>query len=259
MFIDAVWEWAAARLAALHRPVDGRGRATEEYRDCIWTAQQSSAGTIDEDEVARFSRLAGQWWDPRGPMAALHKFNPVRLGLYPRPRRRAFRPRSEAARQPRRPAHARYRLRRRHLVGAAGAAWRGGRRRRSVGAAISRWRSSTRRNRDFRSITATPAPRRWRQAGESFRRRARHGSGRARHRCRPVRRGRGRDGQAGRPSLRRDAQSHHEKLRAGDRRRRIYSALAAARHPSMGQVRHARTSSKSPSSKAACTSPAKPA
>jgi 2-polyprenyl-6-hydroxyphenyl methylase/3-demethylubiquinone-9 3-methyltransferase len=37
------------------------------------------AGTIDQDEVARFSRLSGQWWDPRGPMAALHKFNPVRL------------------------------------------------------------------------------------------------------------------------------------------------------------------------------------
>ena len=38
------------------------------------------AGTIDQDEVARFSRLSGQWWDARGPMAALHKFNPVRLG-----------------------------------------------------------------------------------------------------------------------------------------------------------------------------------
>jgi 2-polyprenyl-6-hydroxyphenyl methylase/3-demethylubiquinone-9 3-methyltransferase len=38
-----------------------------------------AAGTIDDGEVARFSRLAGQWWDPRGPMAALHKFNPVRL------------------------------------------------------------------------------------------------------------------------------------------------------------------------------------
>ncbi|MGO9396374.1 MAG: bifunctional 2-polyprenyl-6-hydroxyphenol methylase/3-demethylubiquinol 3-O-methyltransferase UbiG [Xanthobacteraceae bacterium] len=37
------------------------------------------AGTVDQDEVARFSRLAGEWWDPRGPMAALHKFNPVRL------------------------------------------------------------------------------------------------------------------------------------------------------------------------------------
>jgi 2-polyprenyl-6-hydroxyphenyl methylase/3-demethylubiquinone-9 3-methyltransferase len=38
-----------------------------------------SATTIDRDEVARFSRLAGQWWDTRGPMAALHKFNPVRV------------------------------------------------------------------------------------------------------------------------------------------------------------------------------------
>jgi len=35
--------------------------------------------TIDEGEVARFSRLADQWWDPHGPMAPLHKFNPVRL------------------------------------------------------------------------------------------------------------------------------------------------------------------------------------
>ncbi|MGO9045628.1 MAG: bifunctional 2-polyprenyl-6-hydroxyphenol methylase/3-demethylubiquinol 3-O-methyltransferase UbiG [Xanthobacteraceae bacterium] len=41
--------------------------------------QPMGAGTVDQDEVARFSRLAGEWWDPRGPMAALHKFNPVRL------------------------------------------------------------------------------------------------------------------------------------------------------------------------------------
>jgi 2-polyprenyl-6-hydroxyphenyl methylase / 3-demethylubiquinone-9 3-methyltransferase len=39
----------------------------------------ASAGTIDDEEVARFSRLSGQWWDVRGPMAPLHKFNPVRL------------------------------------------------------------------------------------------------------------------------------------------------------------------------------------
>jgi 2-polyprenyl-6-hydroxyphenyl methylase / 3-demethylubiquinone-9 3-methyltransferase len=41
--------------------------------------RQQASGTIDQDEVARFSRLSGQWWDVRGPMAALHKFNPVRL------------------------------------------------------------------------------------------------------------------------------------------------------------------------------------
>ena len=35
--------------------------------------------TVDPDEVARFERLAATWWDPRGPMRPLHKFNPVRL------------------------------------------------------------------------------------------------------------------------------------------------------------------------------------
>jgi 2-polyprenyl-6-hydroxyphenyl methylase / 3-demethylubiquinone-9 3-methyltransferase len=41
--------------------------------------EANDTGTVDREEVARFSRLAGQWWNPRGPMAALHKFNPVRL------------------------------------------------------------------------------------------------------------------------------------------------------------------------------------
>ena len=36
--------------------------------------------TVDEAEVERFSALATEWWDPRGKMAPLHKFNPVRLG-----------------------------------------------------------------------------------------------------------------------------------------------------------------------------------
>ena len=30
-------------------------------------------------EVARFERIAETWWDPKGPMRVLHKFNPVRL------------------------------------------------------------------------------------------------------------------------------------------------------------------------------------
>src|SRR5271155_2953430 len=42
--------------------------------------EQKPASTIDDDEVARFSRLSRQWWDASGPMAALHKLNPVRLG-----------------------------------------------------------------------------------------------------------------------------------------------------------------------------------
>jgi 2-polyprenyl-6-hydroxyphenyl methylase / 3-demethylubiquinone-9 3-methyltransferase len=40
----------------------------------------TNTSTIDEAEIARFSALAETWWDPRGKMAVLHKFNPVRLG-----------------------------------------------------------------------------------------------------------------------------------------------------------------------------------
>jgi 2-polyprenyl-6-hydroxyphenyl methylase/3-demethylubiquinone-9 3-methyltransferase len=35
--------------------------------------------TIDPDEVARFDRLARDWWDPKGPMRPLHRLNPLRL------------------------------------------------------------------------------------------------------------------------------------------------------------------------------------
>lgn len=37
--------------------------------------------TIDEAEVARFSALAAEWWNPNGKFGVLHKFNPVRLGF----------------------------------------------------------------------------------------------------------------------------------------------------------------------------------
>jgi 2-polyprenyl-6-hydroxyphenyl methylase/3-demethylubiquinone-9 3-methyltransferase len=42
-------------------------------------ADRNPDATLDEAEVAQFERLASQWWNPHGAMAALHKFNPVRL------------------------------------------------------------------------------------------------------------------------------------------------------------------------------------
>lgn len=42
-------------------------------------ARKSTASTVDADEVARFSALAAEWWDPAGRMGVLHRFNPVRL------------------------------------------------------------------------------------------------------------------------------------------------------------------------------------
>jgi len=44
-------------------------------------ASKRGASTVDEAEVARFSALAAEWWNPRGKMGVLHKFNPVRLGF----------------------------------------------------------------------------------------------------------------------------------------------------------------------------------
>ena len=41
---------------------------------------RSTMSTVDDAEVERFSAMAAEWWDPRGKMGPLHKFNPVRIG-----------------------------------------------------------------------------------------------------------------------------------------------------------------------------------
>jgi len=48
------------------------------------TATAPNAATrpsIDPDEVAKFTAMAAEWWDPKGKFRPLHKFNPVRLGF----------------------------------------------------------------------------------------------------------------------------------------------------------------------------------
>lgn len=42
------------------------------------TAQPGS--TVDAAEIAKFSKLSAEWWDPKGKMAPLHRINPLRLG-----------------------------------------------------------------------------------------------------------------------------------------------------------------------------------
>ena len=37
-------------------------------------------GSVLNAEIAQFDRLAAEWWDPKGPMAALHAMNPLRVG-----------------------------------------------------------------------------------------------------------------------------------------------------------------------------------
>ncbi len=41
----------------------------------------AARSSIDPADVERFSRIAAEWWDPRGKFAPLHKFNPVRLAF----------------------------------------------------------------------------------------------------------------------------------------------------------------------------------
>lgn len=41
----------------------------------------TETSSVDAEEVAKFARLAGEWWDPTGQFAPLHRFNPVRLSF----------------------------------------------------------------------------------------------------------------------------------------------------------------------------------
>jgi len=41
----------------------------------------SLTSSVDPAEVAKFSKLAAEWWDPSGKFAPLHKFNPLRLSF----------------------------------------------------------------------------------------------------------------------------------------------------------------------------------
>ncbi len=43
------------------------------------SATSSRTISIDPDEVAKFTAMAAEWWDPHGKFRPLHQFNPVRL------------------------------------------------------------------------------------------------------------------------------------------------------------------------------------
>ncbi len=44
-------------------------------------ATEFRQGTASAEEVARFTAMAEEWWDPAGKFRPLHRFNPVRLGF----------------------------------------------------------------------------------------------------------------------------------------------------------------------------------
>ncbi len=42
-------------------------------------ATSAAGSSVDPAEIAKFSRLSEEWWDPKGKMAPLHRINPLRL------------------------------------------------------------------------------------------------------------------------------------------------------------------------------------
>lgn len=44
------------------------------------SATTAPGSTVDAAEIAKFSKLSAEWWDPKGKMAPLHRINPLRLG-----------------------------------------------------------------------------------------------------------------------------------------------------------------------------------
>lgn len=43
-------------------------------------AATAATSTVDDAEIAKFERLAADWWNPHGKFRPLHKFNPLRIG-----------------------------------------------------------------------------------------------------------------------------------------------------------------------------------
>ena len=47
-------------------------------------AEHRDGASVDEAEIARFTAIAEEWWDPNGKFKPLHQLNPVRLGYISR-------------------------------------------------------------------------------------------------------------------------------------------------------------------------------
>lgn len=62
--------------------VDNEAKSKRQARHFMAESTSTKApetSSIDPNEVARFSALAAEWWNPKGKFGVLHKFNPVRL------------------------------------------------------------------------------------------------------------------------------------------------------------------------------------
>ena len=54
------------------------GAAAQTARLSTAVDPSSSRSTINQDEIAHFSKLSALWWDERGEFQMLHRMNPIR-------------------------------------------------------------------------------------------------------------------------------------------------------------------------------------
>lgn len=67
---------APARVLALLRS-SARGLLTS--RSLHTKPFSSTQDSINQEEIAHFSKLSSQWWDEQGEFSFIHKMNPVRM------------------------------------------------------------------------------------------------------------------------------------------------------------------------------------
>lgn len=65
----------AAMTASNHSRTPRKPQSHEGF------SAEAAGASIDPADVARFAAQAADWWDPKGPFAPLHKFNPARLAV----------------------------------------------------------------------------------------------------------------------------------------------------------------------------------
>ncbi|WP_409019752.1 bifunctional 2-polyprenyl-6-hydroxyphenol methylase/3-demethylubiquinol 3-O-methyltransferase UbiG [Brevundimonas vesicularis] len=65
-------------MSASNDTHDPRKPQSEEGFSSL-SLDRAEGPSIDPADVARFSAQAAEWWDPKGPFAPLHRFNPARL------------------------------------------------------------------------------------------------------------------------------------------------------------------------------------
>jgi 2-polyprenyl-6-hydroxyphenyl methylase / 3-demethylubiquinone-9 3-methyltransferase len=56
------------------------GRSTPKRRMEGSMRVSHAAASVDDAEIARFSAIGEDWWNPQGSMRALHRINPLRIG-----------------------------------------------------------------------------------------------------------------------------------------------------------------------------------